>query len=295
MAKILAVGIATLDIINTVVRYPEQDSETRALSQQKARGGNATNTLVVLSQLGHQCDWAGVLIDETDSQLIRHDLSQYNIGTQGCQQLAQGKMPTSYITLDQQTGARTIVHFRDCPEYPFAQFKTLDLAAYDWIHFEGRNIDETRLMLEYLRQFHPNIPCSLEVEKPRQAIESLFFLPNVLLFSKDYALSQGFERPETFLASLARSHTVPMTCTWGSQGAWAVDVSQKIHHVPASLSRPIVDTVAAGDTFNAGLIHCLSQKQALHLALPYATQLATHKCQQGGLTNLTYSFHYQEP
>jgi ketohexokinase len=43
MAKILAVGIATLDIINTVERYPLLDGETRALSQHKTRGGNATN------------------------------------------------------------------------------------------------------------------------------------------------------------------------------------------------------------------------------------------------------------
>ena len=49
MAKILAVGIATLDIINTVDRYPEEDSEIRALSQHQTRGGNATNTLRVES------------------------------------------------------------------------------------------------------------------------------------------------------------------------------------------------------------------------------------------------------
>ena len=152
MAKILAVGIATLDIINTVERYPLLDGETRALSQHKTRGGNATNTLAVLSQLGHQCYWAGVLIDETDTQLIRKDLALYNIDISGCQKAANGKMPTSYITLDQQTGSRTIVHFRDCPEYGFASFKALDLAAYDWIHFEGRNITETRLMLQYLKK-----------------------------------------------------------------------------------------------------------------------------------------------
>jgi len=294
MAKILAVGIATLDIINTVVRYPEQDSEIRALSQQQTRGGNATNTLVVLSQLGHQCHWAGVLIDETDSQLIRHELNRYDINTQACQQLTQGKMPTSYITLDQVTGSRTIVHFRDCPEYPFAKFKTLDLASYDWIHFEGRNIDETRLMLEYLKQYHPDIPCSLEVEKARPTIESLFSLPDILLFSKAYVLSQGGDNPKTFLSHLTKPHNTSATCTWGNQGAWVIDNAQHIHHVRTSHSQTIVDTLAAGDTFNAGLIHCLSMKHTMHHALHYATQLATHKCQQVGLAKLTHSFQYQE-
>ena len=66
MARILGVGIATLDIINTVDGYPAEDSEVRAIHQRICRGGNATNTLVVLSQLGHRCAWAGVLADEPD-------------------------------------------------------------------------------------------------------------------------------------------------------------------------------------------------------------------------------------
>ena len=64
MARILTVGIATLDIINRVARYPAEDTEIRALGQHRQRGGNASNTAVVLSQLGHQVDFAGVLIDE---------------------------------------------------------------------------------------------------------------------------------------------------------------------------------------------------------------------------------------
>ena len=294
MAKILAVGIATLDIINTVKRYPPMDSETRALSQHKTRGGNATNTLAVLSQLGHQCYWAGVLIDETDTQLIRKDLASYNINISACQKAVNGKMPTSYITLDQQTGSRTIVHFRDCPEYSFASFKALDLAAYDWIHFEGRNITETRLMLQYLKQHHPSIPCSLEIEKSRSQIASLFHLPTVLLFSEDYVRKQDNKTPADFLQTLKKPHDTIATCTWGSHGAWLIDNSGTVHNAMPSSYSGIINTLAAGDTFNAGLIHALCIKKPQHQALDYATQLANHKCHQSGLAGLTLSFNYQE-
>ena len=294
MAKILAVGIATLDIINTVERYPLLDGETRALSQHKTRGGNATNTLAVLSQLGHQCYWAGVLIDETDTQLIRKDLALYNIDISGCQKAAKGEMPTSYITLDQQTGSRTIVHFRDCPEYSFASFKALDLAAYDWIHFEGRNITETRLMLQYLKKHHPSIPCSVEIEKPHPDIVSLFHLTTVLLFSKDYVLKKGKKDPTNFLQTLKKPHDTIATCTWGRQGAWLIDDSGTVHNTKPSNNSNIIDTLAAGDTFNAGLIHALCIKNSQHQALDYAAQLAEHKCHQSGLAGLTLTFNYQE-
>lgn len=294
MAKIIAVGIATLDIINTVDRYPTEDSEIRALSQQKTRGGNATNTLAVLSQLGHQCHWAGVLVDETDSQRIRNDLAKYHIDTHACQQVKNGKMPTSYITLDQQTGSRTIVHFRDCPEYSFDHFKTLNLSDYDWIHFEGRNIHETQRMLQHLKQRHPDIPCSVEIEKQRPDISTLFNLPDVLLFSKDYVLSTGKNDPADFLINLNKPNNTIATCTWGSRGAWLIDSSNILHHNAPTHENPIIDTLAAGDTFNAGLIHSLVMKKPHQQAINYAVQLAHHKCQQLGLSDLTVSFQYKQ-
>jgi len=160
MANILAIGIATLDIINTVETYPDEDAEIRALSQHQTRGGNATNTLTVLSQLGHHCAWGGVLIDEPDSQFIKEDLRRHHIDFSACQRLTSGKMPTSYITLNQQTGSRTIVHHRDCSEFSFADFAKIDLSPFDWVHFEGRNIAETHLMLHHLKTQQQCCGCS---------------------------------------------------------------------------------------------------------------------------------------
>ena len=37
MARILGVGIATLDIISTVQRYPAEDGEVRAIAQRRGR------------------------------------------------------------------------------------------------------------------------------------------------------------------------------------------------------------------------------------------------------------------
>ena len=81
MATVLAVGIATVDVINVVASYPVEDDEVRALSHSVRRGGNATNTLVVLSQLGHVCEWAGVWVDEPDAEIVRADLDRNRFST----------------------------------------------------------------------------------------------------------------------------------------------------------------------------------------------------------------------
>ncbi|PHS22888.1 MAG: ketohexokinase [Methylophaga sp.] len=284
MAKIVAVGIATLDIINTVETYPSEDTEVRALSQRKVRGGNATNTLVVLSQLGHKCYWAGILIDEADSSIIKQELAHFNIDSSACRIISSGKMPTSYISVSQETGSRSIVHHRDCPEFSFADFKKIDLSQFDWVHFEGRNIEQTELMLHYLNQHHPSLPCSLEVEKPRIGIETLFSLPSIVLFSKDYAVAYHHKTAEELLISLPKE--IVASCTWGNQGAWAINEKQQLFHSKTYDPPNVVDTLGAGDTFNAAFIDGLLNKLELSQALTRACQLAGRKCGQQGLTNL---------
>lgn len=284
MANILAVGIATIDIINRVSQYPKEDDEVRAVSQTIRRGGNATNTLVVLSQLGHQCAWSGVLIDETDATIVKNDLAEHQIDLRYCKVIPHGKLPTSYINVSESSGSRTIVHYRDCPELDFKFFSKIDLNAFDWVHFEGRNVHELEKMLSWLKTHFPHLPCSLEIEKPRDGIEQLFSLADVLLFSQPYAMNQGFKSAQSFLQSLTMENI--MTCTWGEVGAW-LKANNKIINSPAFPPPQLVDTLAAGDTFNAGIISGLAQQYSLEKTLEYACRLAGQKCGQDGLKNLT--------
>ncbi|WP_127477564.1 PfkB family carbohydrate kinase [Sulfurivermis fontis] len=287
MARILAVGIATLDIINLVEDYPPEDAEVRALEQETRRGGNATNTLVVLSQFGHQCSWAGTLADEPDARLIRADLARHAIDTSAVEWLPRGKVPTSYITLSQRSGSRTIVHYRDLPEYSFEHFRAIDLTRFDWIHFEGRNVEVTQRMLERVTKLHPELPCSLEVEKPRPGIEQLFPYPDLLLFSRVYARACGFQRAEGLFDRVrAQAPTAQLVCAWGEGGAYARDRDGRGYHTPAFPPPRLVDTLAAGDVFNAGIIHGLARKRPLELTLIEAARLAGRKCGQQGIEGL---------
>ncbi len=285
MANILAVGIATIDIINTIEAYPAEDSEVRASGQQRCRGGNATNTLVVLSQLGHQCRWAGVLVNEPDADIVLADLKKHHVDTQDCRYLNQGKMPTSYISRSEKTGSRSIVHYRDLPEFGFDDFQRIDFTNIDWVHFEGRNISETLHMLQWLSQHHPSLPCSLEAEKPRDNIEQLFTHPSLILFSKQYATHHGYDDPAKFLMETKLPNNTLATCAWGDAGAWARDPQGEISHRPATHTNT-KDTLGAGDTFNAGIIHALLKQQNIAAALHTACQLAGEKCGQLGFDNL---------
>lgn len=279
MARILGIGNATLDIINSVDRYPHEDSEQRALSQRICRGGNTANTLVVLNQLGHHCSWAGVLAEEPDAGHICADFDRYQVDYSPALRVAQGKVPTSYIISNRRNGSRTIVHVRDLPEYPAERFQGLGLQDYDWLHFEARDVAEIRQMLDYADTMHPDIPVSLEIEKWREGIEQLYDYPAVLIFSRAFVEHEGYSEPNLFLQTMREQCAAErLVCAWGDQGAYALDEEGVSIHSPAHPVADIVETLGAGDTFNAALIDALLKKEPLDVALYQACELAARKC-----------------
>ena len=289
MSHILTVGIATLDIINLVDHYPVEDEEMRALAQHIECGGNAANTASVLAQYGHAVEFAGTLAHESDGYRIEQELKARHVATGFCQHVKEGKSPTSYITLNQQTGSRTIVHYRDLPEYDFQRFQQIPLEEFDWFHFEGRNVSEVRRMLAETQQRRVDQPISLEVEKEREDIDSLLPLADILLFSRVFVTARGFDNPAAFFDAMRPdAPEATLVCTWGDQGAWARDRENRDYHAPAYPPPEIIDTLGAGDTFNAGLIHAMVSGQTLAEALVHACQLAGKKVGQHGFGGLIH-------
>ena len=274
----LCVGIATLDIINTVESYPPEDAELRALAQARRVGGNAANTARVLARLGHPVTWAGQLTGQPEGREIEAALQVAGVRC-AANLVADGRLPTSYITLARDSGSRTIVHYRDLPEYPATAFARLPLEDFDWIHFEGRAVDQLEIMLKDSRARSP-APVSLEVEKPRPGIEALFGQADLLMFSRDYVRARGGQDPAAFLAALSVNGMA--TCTWGAAGAWWRDRDGVVRHQPAFAPERVIDTLGAGDVFNAGLLHGLADGLGLEAAVERAARLAGEHCGREG-------------
>ncbi|TNF33349.1 MAG: ketohexokinase [Gammaproteobacteria bacterium] len=283
MSCILICGIATLDIINSVDAYPAEDDEVRARQQSVRYGGNAANTATVLSQLHHHIDFIGTLAADMAGEYIAHELGKHHVQLEHAVVIPNATTPTSYITLNTANGSRTIVHYRDLPELNFTDFDRLSLDHYDWCHFEGRNCSQTRVMMQKVQQ--QGIPRSVELEKERDDIDSLIPLADVIMLSRPFARGRGFDSAEACIQHFAELHPDKrFTCTWGTEGAWGWD--QQLLHSPAFVPVQVVDTLGAGDTFNAALIHALVTRQSLSQALEYACQLAGNKCAQQGFDNL---------
>jgi len=294
MSKILGIGNAVLDIILTVDHHPQEDEELRAQNKHVETGGNINNTLYVLNQLGHQTDICTTVAADNESKQLIAGLNQRNISTEHTQKFIKGRTPTSFVTLNAQNGHRTIVHYRDLPELSFDFFAKIEIEEYDWLHFEGRNTIQLPGMINIAKTFLTHQPISLEVEKTRDGIEALFSSVNLLIFSHHYAKAKGFNNGQELLESLTLDN-VNMVCTWGTKGVWYKAINQNIEHIEAEQVSPVIDTLGAGDTFNAALIHSLIGQKSLKDSVIFASKLAAKKCLQPGLENIIAEQETKKP
>jgi len=287
MAKILGIGNAVLDTVLTVDRYPSEDQEVRAQKRHYQVGGNVNNSLYVLQQLGHETAICSTIATDPEAKLLQTGIQERGISCEYLQKFIQGRTPNSFVALNAHTGSRTIVHYRDLPEVSFEHFAKIEVENYDWLHFEGRNLENLPGMMNIAKTFLSHQPISLEVEKPREGIEELFSQSNLIIFSHHYANAKGFESGETLLVEIQKnSPNTNLVCTWGAKGVWFLPAGGKVSHIAAKKVHPIIDTLGAGDTFNAALIHKLLEKSSLEAACEYANELAASKIQKVGLDDI---------
>lgn len=290
MAQILGIGIATLDIINEVDGYPAEDSEQRALAQRQRTGGNVTNTLTVLRQFNHDCALAAVLTPDADGSQIQEKLAQRGIDLSPAHVLGVGHAPTSYITLNRQNGSRTILHYRDLPEFDLNAFLKIDLTPFDWLHFEGRHCMDTAAMLAIARSAEDAKILSLEVEKERPYLDQLFPFPDVVFFSRAFAEQRGYKDPAAFLdAAHQWAPQAVLVLGWGATGAYLKEsLHDPVQLVPAQSVPSVVDSIGAGDTLIAGVIHARANQATAdwRAAVTFGVRLAERKIQQFGFDGL---------
>ncbi|CAN9512217.1 unnamed protein product [Ophioblennius macclurei] len=298
--KVLCVGLVCLDIISVVDRYPEEDSDSRCLSQRWQRGGNASNSCTVLSLLGAPCAFMGSLSAGPVADFILEDFQKYHIDVSPVSEHAQCESPASVVISNVSTGSRTILHTnRNLPDVTAHDFSKLDLRQYKWIHWEGRNADEQQKMIERVMIHNSTLPqqqkitVSVEIEKPREPLYQLFPLADVVFVSKDVARHFGFHSAEAALRGLYSrvKQGAIVVCAWAEQGADAVGPDGILHHSDAFPPEALVDTLGAGDTFNAAVIYKLSSGGHLKDALTFGCRVAGRKCGFHGYDGLGEKLH----
>uniref|UniRef100_A0A8C4RUU1 Ketohexokinase n=1 Tax=Erpetoichthys calabaricus TaxID=27687 RepID=A0A8C4RUU1_ERPCA len=285
--KIMCIGLVCLDIISVVDKFPEEDTDTRCLSQRWQRGGNASNSCTVLSLLGARCAFMGSLAAGQVANFIVDDFTARGVDISSVVWQNEGVTPCACCIICSNGGSRTVLLYdTNLPDVTAENFKAVDFSDYKWIHFEARNSDEQVKMIKRIEQYNDlvaagqKISVSVEIEKTRDDLYQLFSYGDVVFVSKDVAQKFGFNSASEALKGLYSKvkKGAILICAWAEKGADGLCSDNKIVHSDAFPPEKIVDTLGAGDTFNASVIFALSNGKSLQEALTFGCKTAGKKC-----------------
>ncbi|XP_076689424.1 ketohexokinase isoform X1 [Callospermophilus lateralis] len=232
---------------------------------------------------------------------VLDDLRRYSVDLRYTVFQTLGSIPISTVIINETSGSRTILHaYRNLPDVSAKDFEKVDLTRFKWIHIEGRNVSEQVKMLQRIEQHNARQPpeqkirVSVEIEKPREELFQLFGYGELVFVSKDVAKHLGFQSAVEALRGLYgrvrkgsgvgqppaewKSYRATLVCAWAEEGADALGPDGQLLHSDAFPPPRVVDTLGAGDTFNASVIFSLAQGKSMQEALRFGCQVAGKKC-----------------
>ncbi len=306
--RVLLTGISALDIVIVCEKYPKEDEKGKATSHYRQKGGNVANSAEILSRLGTKTSLFSYFEKEENGIFVKNKLESHGVDTSLCVVQDKSGFPTSYCILSKETFSRTVLHSRSKHYEP--KFKDFvdkfgqNLFDYTWFHFEGRSFPDICQIIQHVYQQRNNFQgimsrtskcfvISAELERVNSKDELLTgVLPyaDLVFVSRDFAINLGYSSAVETVSRIKSDQNlrsdVIVIVPWGKDGADAIDGNNVLHHCDAYQPERYVDTIGAGDTFNAAIIYCLLNGWLLPDALDFACKLAGKKCGMYGFDKL---------
>ena len=257
MSKVLCVGIATVDTIVLVEKYPAANERVVALDSIRAVGGPATTAAVALARLGVETALSCVIGDDDAGRFVFETLKREGIDTQHVVVDKSVRTATGTIVVSKSEQTRAIM------VQPHSQrpSKPANIDDYQWIHVD---------------QFGMQTIKDWGVKRGRAtklSIDIGYETPG--LNAADYDLYAPSENITTDVSTAARDRNIVVVSKGGEGSVYSDGVDSGV--VPA-IKAEIVSTLGAGDVFHGALVATQVWNKPIAEAVAIANTVAGLSC-----------------
>jgi len=257
MSKVLCVGIATVDTIVLVDKYPSANERVVALDSIRAVGGPATTAAVTLARLGIETALSCVIGDDDAGRFVFETLKREGIDTQHVVVDKSVRTATGTIVVSRSEQTRAIM------VQPHSQrpAKPANIDDYQWIHVD---------------QFGMQTIKDWGVKRggaAKLSIDIGYDTPG--LNAADYDLYAPSENITTDVSTAAKDKNIVVVSKGGEGSVYSDGVESGI--VPA-ISAEIVSTLGAGDVFHGALVAAQVWSKPIAEAVAIANTVAGLSC-----------------
>ena len=276
---VLCAGIAVMDFIFRVDRFPTPASKTPMQEFVITGGGCAANAAITIARLGGRAKFCGPLGDDDMSDHIVQGLVGAGVDVDGVVRVAGAEASVSGIFID-PAGERLLTtrreHGLDAARIldPDAMAQEVDAVLAD-NHFADFVLPICRAAAGR------GIPVVLDIDKPTDPADPLFACTSHAIFSAEaLRVTTGILECEAALACAAEFCHGLVAATDGAMGVRWRD-GNIVRHVPAFEVRAM-DTLAAGDVFHGAFALAFAEGGDEVECLRFASAAAALKCTRFG-------------
>ncbi|SNS26062.1 PfkB family carbohydrate kinase [Tropicimonas sediminicola] len=275
MTEVLVLGMAVVDFVLSMERFPTAAAKYRADSAEIVGGGVAANAAVAIARLGGQATLATRVGDDPLADLVLGELAGEGVCIDHVHRAAGGRSSFSSIYID-AAGERQIMNFRGSgltettdwiAAAPRAQAVLVDTR---WTAGAAAALASARAW---------RVPGIVDGEAPID-LALLEAASHVALSRPGLASLEPGEDAATALARLAARIPGWACVTDGENGVWWTEGAE-IRHLPA-FRVAVKDTLGAGDVWHGAFALALAEGQGEPEAIRFASAAAALKCMTFG-------------
>ncbi len=295
---VLVVGDVAMDLIVRVAEYPPRGGNAWSAAPERHPGGSAANTAVNLARMGTEVRFLGRFADDQEGEALMADMRAEGIEVVP-HQLKVGAASPIVIAIVDGDGERTLISASRGSAQTMLEVGEITDDVFDgvvWVHVSGVALVEqpgrSALVGALTAARALGLACSFDVnlrldgtefdEAVRQAVRECAELSTVVLASSAEAMTlvpdaDDVEDCATALAGGRRTAVIRL----GAAGAMSVDASGQDWR-DGGRTGPAVDTLGAGDAFDAGYIRASLDGMAAQACLRWGNAAAALKSRHLG-------------
>lgn len=276
--KILAVGVAVVDIVMTMDEMPRRAEKYRANGATIVGGGCGANAAAAITRLGGHCVLSARLGEDPVADMILNGLEQEGVDCSLVRRFADNRSSFSSIFIDKE-GERQIVNYRD-PELPLgAKWLEDEMPEFDAVLADNRWTAGAMVAMQAANsQGKPGI---VDAESPILDTEDVMRMASHVVFSaqglREYSetddLPKGLKTAASKLGGL-------VGVTDGPKGVWWREDGVTDHMVGFDVD--VVDTLGAGDVWHGAFALALAEQMPTRDAVLFSNAVAAQKCTRPG-------------
>jgi sulfofructose kinase len=277
---IVAIGLATLDYLGRLPRFPEKNSKSVLDLLSVQGGGTAATAAAAAAKLGAKVQFIGKIGDDDFGRTIMRGMSDCGVDVRQMVIARGQKSPFSFVVVDSTDASRTVFHSPG----DFGPLST-DEMSWSWLEDVGVLLVDGRQMsaqVEAARRARARgATVLLDADSMRPGMEELMRASTVIIASEPFSESiAGDVSLERRLYRLRELGADVVAITRGEHGAIALH-RDEVLRVPA-FTVEAVDTTGCGDVYHGAFAYGLLQGQDLSSCMRFAAATAAIKCRAVG-------------